>query len=155
MAARTETSAGGAVVQRTGGGTHIAVIGRRHRTGEMRWTLPKGHVEAGETLEQAAIREVAEETGLQAQIAQPLGTVTYWFTSGGSRVRKTVHLFIMNGVGGELSADDIEVDEVAWIPIADLPERLTYAAERELVEPLREWVTAQSQVHLPSGAPGR
>lgn len=155
MAARTETSAGGAVVQRTGLITEIAVIGRRHRTGEMRWTLPKGHVEAGETLEQAAIREVAEETGLHAQIAEPLGTVTYWFTSAGSRVRKTVHLFIMNGVGGELSADDIEVDEVAWIPITDLPDRLTYAAERELVEPLRKWVTGQPSVHSAAGAPGR
>jgi 8-oxo-dGTP pyrophosphatase MutT (NUDIX family) len=109
-----------------------ALIGRLDRRGRLRWSLPKGHVEAGETTEQAAIREVAEETGICGRITARLGSVDYTFTVEGRRVHKRVHHFLMVAVGGELSDADVEVTEVAWVPLDELDERLAYAGERRL-----------------------
>jgi 8-oxo-dGTP pyrophosphatase MutT (NUDIX family) len=109
-----------------------ALIGRLDRRGRLRWSLPKGHVEAGETTEQAAIREVAEETGIDGRITARLGSVDYTFTVEGRRVHKRVHHFLMIAVGGELSDADIEVTEVAWVPLDQLNDRLAYAGERRL-----------------------
>ncbi len=109
-----------------------ALIGRLDRRGRLRWSLPKGHVEAGETTEQAAIREVAEETGIDGRITARLGSVDYTFTVEGRRVHKRVHHFLMVAVGGELSDADVEVTEVAWVPLDQLNDRLAYAGERRL-----------------------
>jgi 8-oxo-dGTP pyrophosphatase MutT (NUDIX family) len=109
-----------------------ALIGRLDRRGRLRWSLPKGHVEAGETTEQAAVREVAEETGIDGRITARLGSVDYTFTVEGRRVHKRVHHFLMVAVGGELSDADIEVTEVAWVPLDQLNDRLAYAGERRL-----------------------
>jgi len=128
-----ETSAGGVVVDHLHSDACAALIGKADRAGRATWTLPKGHIEAGETLEQTAIREVLEETGILAEILQPLGTVEYWFVLNNKRIHKVVHHFLMLRISGELSADDREVDEVAWVPLGELPERLTYANERRLV----------------------
>ena len=110
-----------------------ALIGRLGRRGRLRWSLPKGHVEAGETTEQAAVREVAEETGIDGRITARLGSVDYTFTAEGRRIHKRVHHFLMVAVGGELSDADIEVTEVAWVPLDQLHDRLAYAGERRLV----------------------
>ena len=110
-----------------------ALIGRLDRRGRLRWSLPKGHVEAGETTEQAAVREVAEETGIDGRITARLGSVDYTFTAEGRRIHKRVHHFLMVAVGGELSDADIEVTEVAWVPLDQLHDRLAYAGERRLV----------------------
>ena len=119
---------------RTSGGTPAAaLIGRLDRRGRLRWSLPKGHVEDGETHEQAAIREVAEETGISGRITARLGSVDYTFVAQGRRIHKRVHHYLMVAVGGELSDADIEVTEVAWVPLADLSSRLAYAGERRLV----------------------
>jgi len=126
-----ETSAGGLVVD--GPRSNAALIGRLDRRGRLLWSLPKGHIEAGETPEQAAIREVAEETGIKGRVLAPLGTIDYWFVAEDRRVHKTVHHFLMEAVGGELCDDDIEVTEVAWVPIVELDARLAYADERRLV----------------------
>src|SRR5262245_33654321 len=127
-----ETSAGGLVVDTEPG--RAAVIGRLDRRGRLLWSLPKGHVEDGETVEQAAVREVAEETGITSAVVAALGSIDYWFVAEDRRIHKTVHHFLLRAVGGELSDADIEVTEVAWVPLADLPERLAYADERRLVQ---------------------
>ncbi len=100
----------------------------------MLWSLPKGHIEQGETAEQTAIREVAEETGIRGSVLAALGSIDYWFVTEGRRVHKTVHHYLMRSLGGELSDDDVEVTEVAWVPLEELPRRLAYADERKLAQ---------------------
>jgi 8-oxo-dGTP pyrophosphatase MutT (NUDIX family) len=129
-----ETSAGGLVVDGVDGAPRAALIGRLDRRGRLRWSLPKGHVEAGETNEDAAIREVAEETGITGRVVAPLGTIDFWFVADGRRIHKTVHHFLMVASGGELSDADIEVEEVEWVPLAELADRLAYDDERRLIE---------------------
>jgi ADP-ribose pyrophosphatase YjhB (NUDIX family) len=128
-----ETSAGGLVVDRVAAPQVAALIGRHDRHGRLLWSLPKGHLEDGETAEDAAIREVEEETGIRGRVLAPLGTIDYWFVVEDRRIHKTVHHYLLEAFGGELSDEDIEVEEVAWVPLTDLPERLAYADERRLV----------------------
>ncbi|GAB3704163.1 NUDIX hydrolase [Amycolatopsis oliviviridis] len=144
-----ETSAGGLVVDAER--THAALIGRLDRHGRLLWSLPKGHIEDGETVEQTAVREVKEETGISARVLQPLGTIDYWFVAERRRVHKTVHHFILESTGGELSDEDVEVTEVAWVPLADLETTLAYSDERKLVRKAKE-LFAQQQ-HTAEGAP--
>jgi 8-oxo-dGTP pyrophosphatase MutT (NUDIX family) len=130
-----ETSAGGLVIDGLDGPRDsqvAALIGRIDRRGRMLWSLPKGHIEQGETAEQTAIREVAEETGIRGSVLAALGRIDYWFVTDGRRVHKTVHHYLMRFSGGELSDEDLEVAEVAWVPICELPSRLAYADERRL-----------------------
>jgi 8-oxo-dGTP pyrophosphatase MutT (NUDIX family) len=133
-----ETSAGGLVLDRLGPGAAGALIGRLDRRGRLLWSLPKGHLEAGETEQQTAVREVAEETGIRGQVIGKLGTIDFWFVADGRRVHKTVHHFLLLAVdpvhGLELSDEDVEVSEVAWVPLEELPARLAYADERRLLE---------------------
>jgi 8-oxo-dGTP pyrophosphatase MutT (NUDIX family) len=132
-----ETSAGGLVIDGIDGpkeGQVVALIGRIDRRGRMLWSLPKGHIELGETAEQTAIREVAEETGIQGGVLAALGSIDYWFVTEGRRVHKTVHHYLMRFLSGELSDEDVEVTEVAWVPLKELPSRLAYADERRLAE---------------------
>ncbi|HEX3546689.1 MAG TPA: NUDIX hydrolase [Mycobacterium sp.] len=132
-----ETSAGGLVIDGIDGPKEsqvAALIGRIDRRGRMLWSLPKGHIERGETAEQTAIREVAEETGIEGTVLAALGSIDYWFVTEGRRVHKTVHHYLMRFLGGELSDEDVEVSEVAWVPLKELPSRLAYADERRLAE---------------------
>src|ERR1700731_3895191 len=132
-----ETSEGGLVIDGIDGpkeSQFAALIGRIDRRGRMLWSLPKGHIELGETAEQTAIREVAEETGIQGSVLAALGRIDSWFVTDGRRVHKTMHHYLMRCSGGELSDDDVEVAEVAWVPINELPSRLAYADERKLAE---------------------
>ncbi|MCX2929300.1 NUDIX hydrolase [Mycobacterium sp. CVI_P3] len=132
-----ETSAGGLVIDGIDGPPEAqvaALIGRVDRRGRMLWSLPKGHIEQGETAEETAIREVAEETGIRGQVLAALGSIDYWFVTEGRRVHKTVHHYLMQFSGGELSDEDLEVTEVAWVPVGELPKRLAYADERRLAE---------------------
>jgi 8-oxo-dGTP pyrophosphatase MutT (NUDIX family) len=132
-----ETSAGGLVIDGIDGPRDeqvAALIGRVDRRGRMLWSLPKGHIEQGETAEQTAIREVAEETGIRGSVLAALGRIDYWFVTDGRRVHKTVHHYLLRFLGGELSDEDLEVAEVAWVPIRELPSRLAYADERRLAE---------------------
>lgn len=126
-----ETSAGGLVVDQ--GREHAVLIGRLDRHGRLLWSLPKGHIEDGETVEQTAVREVKEETGISARVLRPLGAIDYWFVAQQRRVHKTVHHFLLEATGGELSDEDVEVTEVAWVPLAELETTLAYADERKLV----------------------
>lgn len=128
-----EVSAGGLVIREFGGGPHGVLIARHDRRGRLIWTLPKGHVEAGETVEDAARREVREETGVTAEITRLLGTVAYSFDLPDRRVHKTVHHYLLRWIAGELSDLDGEVVEVAWVPLAELTGRLAYPDERRLL----------------------
>jgi 8-oxo-dGTP pyrophosphatase MutT (NUDIX family) len=130
-----ETSAGGLVLDDSRRG---ALIGRQDRRGRMVWSLPKGHIEAGETPEAAAIREIQEETGISGSIVAPLGVIDFWFMAENRRVHKTVHHFLLQAVGGELSSDDAEVDSVEWVPLEDMSTRLAYADERRLMDRVQE-----------------
>ncbi|MGO9254017.1 MAG: NUDIX hydrolase [Mycobacterium sp.] len=132
-----ETSAGGLVIDGLDGPRDeqvAALIGRIDRRGRMLWSLPKGHIEQGETAEQTAIREVAEETGIRGSVLAALGRIDYWFVTDGRRVHKTVHHYLMRFSGGELCDEDLEVAEVAWVPMRELPSRLAYADERKLAQ---------------------
>jgi ADP-ribose pyrophosphatase YjhB (NUDIX family) len=129
-----EVSAGGLVVSGEGTTARAALIGKLDRRGRLVWSLPKGHVEDGETLEQTATREVAEETGISGEVLVPLGTVDYWFFADGRRIHKTVHHYLLRAVSGELSKEDVEVTDVAWVPLSELGDRLVYPDERRLVE---------------------
>ncbi|MBO0840148.1 MAG: NUDIX hydrolase [Sciscionella sp.] len=126
-----ETSAGGLVLD----AEHVnaAVIGRLDRRGRLLWSLPKGHIEAGETARQAAMREVAEETGVRSKVLRELGSLSYWFSANDRRIHKTVHHFLLEWVSGTLSDEDYEVTEVAWVPLDELPDRLAHPDERKLV----------------------
>ncbi|QLL07451.1 NUDIX hydrolase [Mycobacterium vicinigordonae] len=159
-----ETSAGGLVIDGIDGPRDeqvAALIGRVDRRGRMLWSLPKGHIELGETAEQTAIREVAEETGIRGSVLAALGRIDYWFVTDGRRVHKTVHHYLMRFLGGELSDEDLEVAEVAWVPIHELPSRLAYADERKLAEVADELIDKlqtdgeEALPPLPPSAPRR
>ena len=113
-------------------GRAAALIGRRSRRGELLWSFPKGHIEHGETPEEAAVREIHEETGILGRVVAAVGSTDFWFMAGSRRVHKTVQHFLLEFVRGELCSDDHEVSAVAWVPLADLPATLAYPDERDL-----------------------
>ena len=121
------------MLDRRGPIPRAALIARHDRRGRLVWSLPKGHLEGSETPEDAAVREVEEETGIRGTVIAPLGTIDFWFVADQRRVHKTVHHFLLEAQGGELSDADIEVVEVAWVPLAKVAETLAYADERRLV----------------------
>lgn len=144
METRDETSAGGLVVSGMAEAVnpennkvdmsqiYVALIGRLDRRRRLLWSMPKGHVEAGEHQWRTAEREVWEETGIVGEAFDTLGTIDYWFVSDGVRIHKTVHHNLLRYVDGILNDEDPEVTEVAWVPMSELIERLAYADERKL-----------------------
>jgi 8-oxo-dGTP pyrophosphatase MutT (NUDIX family) len=129
----TATSAGGIVIRFVDGVPELVVGKRRRERDFVTWTLPKGTPIPNETTEQTALREVAEETGLQVDIVRPFDSIAYTFSQRRTRIHKTVHYFLMVPVGGDLGGHDHEFDEVRWIPFADAPSLLTFETERDLV----------------------
>jgi 8-oxo-dGTP pyrophosphatase MutT (NUDIX family) len=108
------------------------------------WALPKGTPEPGETIEQAALREVREETGVTVATEQPIGDIKYWFSRSdlGVRYFKTVHHFLMRPTGGDPELHDHEFDEVRWVPVGDAEKLMSYPNEihilRQALELIRE-----------------
>lgn len=130
-----EVSAGGLVIDFSGTqGLLIGRIDQKDVTGlRLLWSLPKGHIEIGETPEEAALREVMEETGIESQILRSLGVIDFWFMAGGKRIHKTVHHYLFREAGGILAPQVSEVDEVAWFPLYEIIERLAYSDEKKLI----------------------
>ena len=126
-------SAGGVVYRRVDGLIETVVCGRRE---PLRWSLPKGTPDEGETLEQTALREVREETGLEAQIEAPIGNVNYWFVSPDNRshFNKTVYFYLMAYKGGCTDQHDPEFDEVRWLPSEEAVKSLIYANEARVLQ---------------------
>jgi 8-oxo-dGTP pyrophosphatase MutT (NUDIX family) len=124
------------VVDNATGAPRAALIGRYDRDGRLQWFLPKGHVEPDETIEEAAVREIEEETGIVGRVVASLGTVDYWFRPPGTGrrlVHKTVHHHLLLAIGGSLSDADVEVAEVAWVPLGGVAQRLSHTDERRLI----------------------
>ena len=130
-----EVSAGGLVIDHSGkNGLLIGRIDHKDVSGlRILWSLPKGHIEEGETPEQAALREVAEETGIESAIERALGVIDFWFMAGGKRIHKTVHHFLFRETGGKLAPQESEVDEVGWFPLSEIVDRLAYPDEKKLI----------------------
>jgi 8-oxo-dGTP diphosphatase len=110
---------------------HVALIATRSRT---RWGLPKGAVSSGETSEQAALREVREETGIEAEVVKLLDTIEYYFRAGDTLIRKRVDFYLMRYVGGELTPQLSEVDDVEWVELSEAIQRASFESERKLLE---------------------
>ena len=124
-------SAGGVVCEEHEGGVMVAVCGRL-KTGL--WALPKGTPDSGETLEETALREVREETGLSVEIAAPLGHIEYWFTRDSERIHKRVYFYLMRPCGGSFDDHDPEFDVVRWVSAVEAHDTLTYPSEREVLQ---------------------
>src|SRR5439155_225857 len=138
-AAEAEEAAGGLVYQRRLGAVAVVLAARRHpESGALVWTIPKGHIEPGESSEEAGVGEVREETGLEAEAEARLGDITYWFArrdAGGRVVRvwKRVRFFLMRRRGGRFGDRDREMDAVRWFSLDEAERAATFENERMLM----------------------
>ena len=140
------TSAGGVVHRTLAGHTEVVLV-RRHLP--PLWALPKGTPAAGETLEETAIRETREETGLAVEVEEPIRSIVYFFVRGRTRFHKTVHFFLMRPIGGDLSEHDHEFDEVRWVQLEEALQLMTHATERAVVERAAELLASRAQRSAP------
>jgi 8-oxo-dGTP pyrophosphatase MutT (NUDIX family) len=125
-----DVSAGGVAYRHGPSGIEVVLVGRHEPE---RWVLPKGTPNRGESIDQTAVREVAEETGIQVRLIRPLQEIQYWFVLHSIRHFKTVHFYLMEAIGGDTALHDHEYDEAAWFPIGDAERRLAFANERLVV----------------------
>ena len=129
-------SAGGVVLAETRPDAPVALVAHRSARGSLQWTLPKGAREEGETVAETALREVREETGLEAELIGPLDTIDYWFVWAPERTRyhKFVHYFLMRFAGGDFSQRDHEMEDAAWFEPDEARRRMAFANERRLLD---------------------
>jgi 8-oxo-dGTP pyrophosphatase MutT (NUDIX family) len=128
--AESEFSAGGVVVRE--GRCIVIVPTRRAADGSRVLALPKGHPDGGESAADAALREVREETGVEASLVEKLGEIRYWYMRGGRRISKVVSFFLLDYVSGELDDHDHEVELAEWMALEDAARELTYGGERDM-----------------------
>jgi 8-oxo-dGTP pyrophosphatase MutT (NUDIX family) len=112
----------------------VIVPVKRAADGRRVLALPKGHLDGDETPEEAAGREVAEETGVDAELVEELGDVSYRYERRGRRVAKVVRFYLFRYVSGDVADHDHEIEEARWIPLRRAARELTYAGEREMAE---------------------
>jgi 8-oxo-dGTP pyrophosphatase MutT (NUDIX family) len=128
---RDALAAGGVVLRGAGEEIEVVIAGR---DSDRTWVFPKGTPDRGETIEETAIREVREESGLDVEIVRSIGAIDYWFAVPGERVHKVVHFFLMRAHGGDVSRHDHEYDDVRWVSVADARRMLTYDTYRDMLE---------------------
>lgn len=133
MNTKVAVSAGGVVFRKNEEEVQVIVA---LRAGGKVWCLPKGIVEQGESIEEAALREVKEETGLIGKIVNRIDKIEYWFywKPDDTKYHKFVHFFLMAFVGGDISNHDFELDEAKWLPIDKAIAKLSYKGERHIME---------------------
>jgi len=138
---KDEFSAGGVVFKKAEKDTKIVLIARNEST---IWCLPKGKIESGESPQEAARREVKEETGLDSRLVKELGSIKYqFFTKDHTKVFKVVLFFLFSYLGGSTKDHDHEVDEARWFTIDEALEVMTYPSEREIVTKSRQILQSQ------------
>ncbi len=140
MTIENHVSSGGVVYRLNGDCLEVVLCGRNE---PVTWSLPKGTPDAGETIEQTALREVREETGLDVVIEDFIRSIKYWFSRDGVRIHKTVHFFLMSPIGGSPDRHDPEFDRVGWFDFAVAIETLTYKNEAHVVEEASKLVKAK------------
>lgn len=128
-----EVSAGGVLYRRDGDHIEVVLASRRTRRGDLAWGLAKGGIEPGESHEDAAVREVLEETGYTAAIEASLGDTRYFYVWENTRIRKTVHFFLMRCTGGDPTDRDDEMEEIRWFPLERALKRAAYRGERDVL----------------------
>jgi ADP-ribose pyrophosphatase YjhB (NUDIX family) len=125
----------------------VALVGRSHSGHASVWTLPKGTPRSGETIEQVAVREVQEETGLVVRLIAYIGSISYSFVRDQVRYQKQVRHFLMEAIGGDTSLHDHEYDLVEWFPLSEACRRLTYQNEVNILyqaeDVLQRWLEHQ------------
>lgn len=138
-------SAGGVVYRVTGDGVEIVIGGFKSQEG-WTWGLPKGTPDPGETMEETAVREVTEETGLKVALEAPIDNIQYWFvrSSDGVRCHKTVHFYLMSPTGGSISEHDREFDAVHWRRDHEALRTLSYRNEAKIVEKAMKMVSRKA-----------
>jgi 8-oxo-dGTP pyrophosphatase MutT (NUDIX family) len=146
-ALKTQVSSGGVIFRRRDDGIEVAMVAVK---GGNVWCLPKGIIDKGEVPEKTAIREVAEETGLKGTIIEKLGEITYWYyiKEENTKCRKTVHFFLMEYEGGDVSNHDWEVDDASWFPIDEALKKASYRGEREMIEKARKKLIDGKDIRL-------
>lgn len=144
-------SAGGVVHRVADGRLQIALV---HRRAPQLWALPKGTPNAGETIEETAVRETREESGLEVRVEAPISSIVYFFVRGRTRFHKTVHFFLMEPIGGDLTLHDHEFDEVRWVNLDEALRLMSHATERSVVEEAAALLTARGSAIVASGASG-
>jgi len=131
---KLEFSAGGVVFQKNGDNMLVLVSQHSQHHG---WVFPKGFIGDkidGETKEDTAIREVKEETGIDAQILEKLTPITYWYVMDGQKCKKTVYYYVMKHLGGDTEDRDHEMEAVEWIAPEQVMGRLTYQSDKDVFE---------------------
>jgi ADP-ribose pyrophosphatase YjhB (NUDIX family) len=128
---RTAYSAGGVIYRAINTGRIEVVLIATGKHG--RWSLPKGHVQRGETAEDAAAREIAEETGLNGRVVLHLATIEYWFRARSARIHKYVDLFLLRYISGELLPQETEVDDACWFQLDEALKLASFKRERDVL----------------------
>ncbi|UCG77740.1 MAG: NUDIX hydrolase [Nitrospirota bacterium] len=139
---RTRTSAGGVVYRENNGSVDVVLISLR---GGTILTLPKGTIDNDESVEETALREVREETGLTGEIKNDLGSISYWFYDKDDNIkyRKTVHFFLLRYISGETGDHDSEVEDAVWIDIDSAIDKVVYRSDKQILNKVRNILNGQ------------